>query len=1519
MEKQNSNKLVVVLGMHRSGTSVVTRGLRVLGVDLGNDFLPDKDDNPKGFWEDSDLNALNIEILNAVGNHWHYLAQVTRSDIDTLHKKGYFLRAVELLREKTSKAIVFGFKDPRVAKLLYFWKDVFAHCKLEVGYVLTIRHPLSVVKSLAERDGFDHEKSYFMWLEHVISSLSNSENCNRVLIDYDLLMQSPDRELNKIAKELGLSVNQSELQKYATEFLDDSLRHTIYSPNDLLLDVACPPLVHEVYSALFNVATGEAALDEAIQSKVSQWEAELERLKVPLVFIDNLYKQKDRVLQERDNSIKTLQEKEQIIKTLQEKEQIAVLQEREKAIEALQEKEQAIKALQEKEHEKDLMIQILQSKLQEKKQILEIKAREQEAAIRLLQNQIIEKDQKIQNPTGFEKQIREKEQKITLLQAQVTERNIDIKKLIEWIYDAENIITALLDSRRWKIGNMIGNVLQRITRKPEGLVTGYLTGITSQVNGLEQKYFPRPVSVGVGAPVEPIKYRETDIVICIHNALVDVKKCLGSVKEHTDVPYRLILVDDGSAKECKEYLSHFAKETPNTILIRNESASGFTKAANQGMRVSKKEYVVLLNSDTIVTPGWIKRMQECGESSKSIGIIGPLSNAASWQSIPKLMQSDGKWSLNPLPADWTPEKMAEAVNKFSARKFPRVALLNGFCLLIKRSVIEKIGYLDEANFPEGYGEENDYCLRAQDSGFELAVADHAYVYHAKTKSYSLERRLELTKRGQIALEAKYSRQRLDDSVTAIKKNPALREMRYNIEQELQPYSMGLSVLFVLPLPGIGGGSHSIIQEVEEMRKLGANAQVAVRYSFLEILHTNYPHLKETENLFFGYKDEDDLTCYAADFNVVIATVWDSVELIKKVVDKYPHILPAYYVQDYEPWFCDKESTEWTRASLSYTLIPNAVLFAKTRWLCDKVADAHGVHVEKVLPSLDKRVYYPAVPISAKVAWPVHITAMIRPSTPRRGAPRTMRVLQRIKEHFGERVRIEIFGCSESEIIQNNLEHDFEYTNYGILNREEVANILRRSDIFLDFSEFQAFGRTGLEAMACGCAVVLPAHGGVTEYADDGINGLIVNTENEDECLRAVQSLVQNAELREDIQKKAIQKSKEYSVTTAAASELAVLSEKYSRHVKKLNTPETPAPYIQTGEPANLRVIGIVARRAQGFQGSAYIRILYPLTNPSIRNDLSFSIGNIFDVYETKPDIVVVQRIAISDENEARELVSFCKSNGIKLVYETDDDLFEIAKPGSSHPEAESYAIWTKGAKVLALNADLLTVSSEPLKRKLSDLNSAIQVIPNALDEEVWQIDSLLPQIKDTTDIGILYMGTRTHGRDLAMIETALKKVKKKFGNRVRFDVIGVSSESLDSNLYNVIIPPVAEYPDFVAWLKSMAHKWSIGLTPLANTSFNECKSYIKYLDYSGLGLVSVCSKITPYEAVVQHGINGFLVENNEDSWYDALARLIEDDNLRKSVSANAYQGLIDNHKQKNRSKDWLNAMNLVINGITRER
>lgn len=87
--------------MHRSGTSAITRGLQVLGVELGDRLLPlIEGDNAKGFWEDIDLNALNIEILSALNSDWHHLAPIEPSDVEALRKKSHFLRAVEFLKER---------------------------------------------------------------------------------------------------------------------------------------------------------------------------------------------------------------------------------------------------------------------------------------------------------------------------------------------------------------------------------------------------------------------------------------------------------------------------------------------------------------------------------------------------------------------------------------------------------------------------------------------------------------------------------------------------------------------------------------------------------------------------------------------------------------------------------------------------------------------------------------------------------------------------------------------------------------------------------------------------------------------------------------------------------------------------------------------------------------------------------------------------------------------------------------------------------------------------------------------------------------------------------------------------------------------------------------------------------------------------------------------------------------------------------------------------------------------------
>lgn len=282
---ENRMKLFVILGMHRSGTSVLARSLKIFGVDLGNNLMPPGKDNPRGFWEDMDIYSLNVEILNFLGNDWHLLTPIDDKDVERLKKNGYLLRAVELLREKTKGVSAFGFKDPRVAKLLPFWKIVFTHCQFKVYYLLIIRHPISVSRSLAKRDGFDHEKSYLLWLEHVINSLTYTAGENYLVVDYDNVIQDPDRELARIAHWANLKLDHLALEKFKLEFLDNELRHWDYQLDDFSLDEAVIPLVRVIYQVLRDVAIDKLQISK---NQIKRWREEFFQLKALCTYIDKL-------------------------------------------------------------------------------------------------------------------------------------------------------------------------------------------------------------------------------------------------------------------------------------------------------------------------------------------------------------------------------------------------------------------------------------------------------------------------------------------------------------------------------------------------------------------------------------------------------------------------------------------------------------------------------------------------------------------------------------------------------------------------------------------------------------------------------------------------------------------------------------------------------------------------------------------------------------------------------------------------------------------------------------------------------------------------------------------------------------------------------------------------------------------------------------------------------------------------------------------------------------------------------
>lgn len=363
----------------------------------------------------------------------------------------------------------------------------------------------------------------------------------------------------------------------------------------------------------------------------------------------------------------------------------------------------------------------------------------------------------------------------------------DIVQLRRWIESLIHNAEALLDSPQWRIGSQFS---PGPAQEAEGRIRLVLRAVSENLHAnvvdlgaSDSKEIGSDAAQSQQPPQEATKSLSdlsVDVVVCIHGALPYVQRCVESVLADDSYPFRLLLMDDGSEDTTFSWLKSFAQAHENVILHREDHRTGYTMTANRALRSSNADLLVLLNSDTMVPSGWIEKLIECGYSDEKIGIFGPLSNIGGWQSLPHAKDDKDRWIYNTIPSESSISEIDRRVERVSQKAFPRVPLLNGFCFAIRREVMDAIGCFDEESFPEGFHEEYDYCLRAAAAGFDIAIADHAYVYHEKSRSYTAWRREELVKGGRRHYHRKHGRERARLANEVMRNEPDLRKLRKKV-------------------------------------------------------------------------------------------------------------------------------------------------------------------------------------------------------------------------------------------------------------------------------------------------------------------------------------------------------------------------------------------------------------------------------------------------------------------------------------------------------------------------------------------------------------------------------------------------------------------------------------------------------------------------------------------------------------------------------------------------------------------
>ena len=714
-----------------------------------------------------------------------------------------------------------------------------------------------------------------------------------------------------------------------------------------------------------------------------------------------------------------------------------------------------------------------------------------------------------------------------LAQTEVVSRQAEAERLA--LRTAELRLDRMTRSLSWRITEplrVIDGLLRGEPAHRRALLDRLPLRHLQRLRGNKTAHATEDPGVKTTRPAHRIREEGVSIIVCVHNALSDVRRCLYSVLTATLPPFELILIDDGSDEETRAFLAGFARQHDAT-LIRNARAQGYTRAANKGLASAEMPWMLLLNSDTVVSDGWLDGMIATAVQHERIGLVGPVSNTASWQSLPSV-EAAGNWAENPIPADMQLSEMAGLVAAAASRQPIDLPFLNGFCLMLRRAVLDELGPFDEQAFGAGFGEENDYCIRARKAGWRLVVADDVYVYHAQSRSYSHERRLALAKRADEALARKWDWREIGPAVDVCRTHLALSALRQRVVSSLDARAAlqgrrarleGKRLAFALPSGGAAGGTNVVLQEIAALQEAGVDVWIVNLTSNRMGFEQAYPGV-ETPCLYARDIGEARrlLAGSRPTFDAVIATLYSTVEWLPRASS----IRCGYYIQDFEPWFFSAEETEYERARLSYGLRSDATLLTKTQWTCSKVAEL-GVKPPTVVgPSVDTRLYLPPNRAPRGREAVLSIAAMVRVDMGRqRRAPAlTARVLQRLAARFGKRISISIFGSTPAMLRDVGID-TAGLRNLGVVQRTQCADVLQEADVFCDFSEWQAMGLTALEAMACGCATVVPEHGGATDFAIDGVNALVVDTGDEQACFDAAARLIADDGLRQRLQERAI--------------------------------------------------------------------------------------------------------------------------------------------------------------------------------------------------------------------------------------------------------------------------------------------------------------------------------------------------------------------------------------------------------------
>ncbi len=619
------------------------------------------------------------------------------------------------------------------------------------------------------------------------------------------------------------------------------------------------------------------------------------------------------------------------------------------------------------------------------------------------------------------------------------------------------------------------------------------------------------------------------IIIPVYNAFDEAIRCLKSIALHSPGE-KVVVVDDASPDGVFEYYCSLHNLSLEHLSFdRNEENLGYGGSCNRGIVLAGDDDVVLLNSDTIVTAGWIEKLKRAAYSRKRVGTVTPFTNNGAICSLPHFGID------NNLPSDLSVDEFAALVEEVADGTYPELPTCVGFCVYICREALKACGMFKAEAFPRGYGEENDVSLRFAQAGYSNLLDPSTFIYHGGSASFQ-EEKSELMEQGQKIVEHGYPHY-ADDIARFYVQNP-LRPYQSRVHEALLSHWLSTKEGVVLHLLHNGpyvsridplGGTERCVQGlIEDLPQLAHWSLVVSQKYYILSAHMGAFH----REFYFPLATTSLADIVSEDLFPLVHvhhTRWFNQGEVAEVLADHSNVVlsvhdfvlgcPRFHLLTPEVKHCDTTTCSsicgYSKSFISryresgqhlLSLASKVVCYSdSSRELLSNIfllpesleVVSHGISVPRVSE----------VPVQRSAEDPLRV-ALFGHIVPHKGGEILAKLFQRSSLPSGVPVEWHLFGPNDSPTRGEHVRAHGSYTH------ESLASLVRESGahcaLFLSQCP-ETYSLAVDEAWACGLPVIVSPLGAPKERVQKYGAGWILPTFDENDILSCLETVGSNTE------------------------------------------------------------------------------------------------------------------------------------------------------------------------------------------------------------------------------------------------------------------------------------------------------------------------------------------------------------------------------------------------------------------------